>query len=122
MKKIKDFIETNFGMEIIPHSGDDVEYLITPMFSVIKYNGKYALSFGIEIDKKIAFDLYIDLGHHFLNEIDFSIYEDCLIKYNTFTGELEYFCFGEQAKTVYFNEIFRDMTTQASIPKEAVFH
>ena len=122
MEMIKEFIENELKMEVIEHSFKEVEYLITPMFSIIKYNNNYAISFGIDINKKIAFEFYIEFGNYFVDEIHFEVYDDCLIKVNNFTGGLEYFCFGADAKRIYFNEIYNDYKLQSTIPKDVTFH
>lgn len=122
MKEVKKFIEEKLEMEVMEYSYNDTDYLLTPMFAVIKRNEEYLISFSIDVSKKIAFNFYIEFGQYFLGEINFVVYEDCIIKVDFFTNKLEYFYFGNEAKQIYFNEICQDIKTQNSIPKDVTFH
>ena len=104
MKAIKSYIK-KIKSEFVEYEDKTTEYVLSPIciFMKNKQNKNYMMSFDISTSNDEAIQFFANVVNHFDGKIDFKIYEDCIMSIEN--GLVEYFCFGDEARELYFQYI-----------------
>lgn len=116
MKEIKKWVKNN-KIQYVEYKSDDAIYFVCPEFIIFKYKNseEYFVSFCIENEQNHSIRLFLTIQSYFLDfGINFIIYDDCILSVEN--GMVEYFEFGDEARSIYYNFIHSEIEEQMKNP------